>query len=286
MHNLILILLLFCYSQLLLGQVKAKNKNEQLVTDWFDAYNRLDSAAMHRIFSVKFYSSRNGVEEKMENKTGPQLAIERMKHSQQQSPDRNIEILDLISENNKVVAQITGKGHNVREGKDYVLRGTVIFHIENGKIAKEWQAINDLEILRQLGFSFQSGKLQPSWRLIYKHDSTGKKIAGSKEELIRAVQSGHPVRYSYQIDDKVEHIFPAEYLTLHKGEVYAQNPPMTSQRWDKAGIVVWFGEKPFRWHELAGTDGNLDGMAIDYESNKVLLHRQFRREISWFVQEK
>ena len=274
----------------LLAQVMPKNANEQLVMNWFQAYSTLDSASMYRIFANSFYSERNGEVVDLKGKTGPELAIYRMKRSQERSPGRKIQVMDLFSEGSKVVARIRTQGYRKDLGKDYSSVGTNIFEIENGRIAKEWQSISDLYYLRQLGYTLNDPKqvYESEWKLIYKNDNQGKALAGNKAELLRLVRAGHPVRYGYKVgkNQSIEHIFPAEYITIHKEEVYAQNPSMASQRWDHEKLVIWFGEQPFHYYSLVSTDGNHESMAVDIQENKILGHGQRQFEISWFVRVK
>jgi hypothetical protein len=276
--------LLLMFSASAGAQIKPANKNEQLVSDWFNAYLHMDAVTIQRIFSSDFKSYRNGKEEK---ETGPELQLKRMR---EHSPaGRNVEILDLISGKDKVVARIRISGKNARFGnKEYDALGTVVFQIAGGKIIREWQAVDDLDVLQDLGFSLRppGTTAKPIWKLLYQHDADGKALAGDIVELLNHVRAGAPIRYAYRVgkEHEIEHVFPAEHITINKGHVHAQMARMASQRWDNPNLVVWFGEKPFHYYELVGTDGNIDGMAIDTETAKVIHHQQRKAEISWFAQ--
>ncbi len=74
-------------------------------------------------------------------------------------PDLHIHIDFMISEHDLVASRITMRGTHIGcfmdkegSGRSFVMPGTEIFRIHNGKIVERWANFDDLSMLRQLGF--------------------------------------------------------------------------------------------------------------------------------------
>lgn len=130
------------------AQVTPSGPNELLVVKWFEAYNKLDSASLYSLFATDFASERNG---KVETKGGPALQLERMKKSFAQSPGRVTEILALTSSQQHVIARVLIKG-TLPGGSPWQTTGIVWFIIENNKIQREYQSVDDLSYVLQAGY--------------------------------------------------------------------------------------------------------------------------------------
>lgn len=73
-------------------------------------------------------------------------------------PDWHIEIVDMISEDNKVAirwqGQVTHEGSFIGippTGKRITVSGINTYHISNGKVASEWEQTDTISMLRQMG---------------------------------------------------------------------------------------------------------------------------------------
>ena len=73
-------------------------------------------------------------------------------------PDWHATIEDVIAEGDKVVHRIKGGGTHKDEwmgiaatGKQVTTTGILIYHIDNGKIVKEWLQYDVLGVMQQLG---------------------------------------------------------------------------------------------------------------------------------------
>ena len=73
-------------------------------------------------------------------------------------PDWRIEVIDLIAEDNRVVAHWHGKVTHLGSfkeippsGKHIHVSGINIYHIEDGKIISEWEQTDTLGMLQQMG---------------------------------------------------------------------------------------------------------------------------------------
>ncbi len=73
-------------------------------------------------------------------------------------PDFNIEVLDLLAEGDKVAIRWLGSGthHGSFYGepptsKNVVLYGTTIFRVQDGRIAEDWEAMDERDFMVQIG---------------------------------------------------------------------------------------------------------------------------------------
>jgi predicted ester cyclase len=63
--------------------------------------------------------------------------------------DLRIRVEDQVGEGERVVSRWVAEGHN--RGRPIRIWGIVISRIENGEIAEDWAASDNLELIRQLG---------------------------------------------------------------------------------------------------------------------------------------
>ena len=96
---------------------------------------------------------------------------------------------------------------------------------------------------------------QRQWQSVYHHESEGKPISGSKEALINAIRQGAEVRIYYK-SGRVEHLVDADFITVFKGEVFAQIDRIKGQRpgKDKAEIAL----RPNDYYGLYSTNGKFE----------------------------
>jgi hypothetical protein len=135
---------------------------------------------------------------------------------------------------------------------------------------------------------------------VYAADSTGARTAGDKAELLAAVRAGQPVRIgwavTYKLPDstmsRIEHVAEATFLTIHKGEVFAQIAPIIGQRPSATEAVIGFrGKNGELWYAMLDTTGRLRGFfAGEYYSSSQGVDKTSSREqvtrtaTSWYVQ--
>lgn len=125
------------------------------------------------------------------------------------------------------------------------------------------------------------------WRLAFAVDSAGRALYGSRAEVEAAARAGLPVRVGWGIPWRlpdgtvigVEHVADAAFLTLHRGEVFAQLHPIVRQvpSADSAAIGLVATET---WVGLLDTTGRLRG--VFRESGRA--HEQ-RLRIWWYVRD-
>lgn len=123
-------------------------------------------------------------------------------------------------------------------------------------------------------------KQLPRWQLVYTHDKQGQPLFGDKQNLVRLIESGHPVRIFWPIRDNFTHSLDAGFLTVVNGEVFAQpvgiirqNP----QRPDYKSILLDAKEQT-RWHAILSTTGELN--SFNSAKDVVSIHQV---KLSWYV---
>ena len=147
----------------------------------------------------------------------------------------------------------------------------------------------------------QVSQQQPvGWHLVYAADSTGARTAGDKAALLAAVRAGQPVRLgwaiTYRLPDSttstIEHFAEARFLTIHKGEVFAQIAPIIGQRPSAREAVIAFrGKNGELWYAMLDTTGRLRGFfagefySTSQGADKTESHEQTSRTATfWYVQ--
>ena len=141
-----------------------------------------------------------------------------------------------------------------------------------------------------LCFGCTSSTAEPQWQLIYKNDANGNSVFGDKQDLIRAVRNGNPIKIGYggklRSDSTLtlEHVFEAHFFTiLNDEEVYAQMQPIIGQDplIEKDTTHIIFRET--QWNILVGTNGFSDRLTMSLSQDSILGHNQRNMNISWFV---
>jgi len=73
-------------------------------------------------------------------------------------PDFVLEVADLIGEGDRVAARWIGRGTHVASmfgepvtGETVTIYGTTIYRFEGGRIAEDWEAMDEADLRRQVG---------------------------------------------------------------------------------------------------------------------------------------
>ena len=118
-------------------------------------------------------------------------------------------------------------------------------------------------ILTLLIASFSLLCAAQSYEIVLASDFDGNVAEGSKEDLIRFIREGKPVRVGYQLDfddDKVadfDHWVEATFITILKNEVFTQIDPIFMQgpNMDLPQIEIF--PNPTQWTAVIGTNSKL-----------------------------
>lgn len=136
---------------------------------------------------------------------------------------------------------------------------------------------------------------ESSWQIAYKHDNSGERLAGSKEELFAAIRAGKSVRigwgwYNEQRDLSIEHLADPIWLAIiDQKEVIAHLPPqvLSAIDWD-TGTANYEKESLLdqEWRVVINTTGDFDAVWYDRKEGKRSRRSPQQHTITWFVNER
>ena len=132
---------------------------------------------------------------------------------------------------------------------------------------------------------------QGGWRLVYRNDKDGNGTYGNKQDLIKAVRHGYPVRVGWGSGPRpgrpgsVEHVADAYFLTIaNEKEVFAQILPIIGQApkllSDTLSISYRTGND---WRRLFGTNGFTESLSYDVIADTLMGVNQRYVPITWYV---
>ena len=150
-----------------------------------------------------------------------------------------------------------------------------------------------LTMLLSLALLNSSANAQPSykanWVLIYENDEEGKRVQGSKDQLIKAIQNGEVVRVSWvhlispDPLQKVEHLVEAAYLTIMNDEtVLAQIDPIMSQSPDFEGKHIILTEN-VEMGLVVSTSGRNNYVRRNMITGEIIDRGSGKRAYKWFI---
>ena len=127
------------------------------------------------------------------------------------------------------------------------------------------------------------------WRLMFVNGPDGRDISGNREDLLRAIRRGSPVRVGWgeaAADGKwsVEEYANTSFVNIMAGrEVIAQiEPGLIQSNYidpDKAGLKTPLVD----WLAMIGTNGRFDAVTIDRKSGEQLRRLVQRTTVHWYA---
>jgi len=130
----------------------------------------------------------------------------------------------------------------------------------------------------------------PSWRLVYRHDTEGKPVAGHKEALLDAVRSGRPIRLAWGGafttpggEVTVEHAAEPVFTSIMGGEVFAQLSEHIAQASCFDPAKGTFETPSVMWRGLLGSTGSFDAVYVDRANGKEVRRIPQKAGIAWFA---
>lgn len=126
--------------------------HRQLLRDYLDAYNRGELAEIDRYVTAGYVHHNNDASLSLDGfKAGATWLRRAM-------PDFRIEMADSVEEGDRLAVRWLGRGTHARSmfgepvtERQLVLYGTTIFRFEDGRIAEDWEAMDEAELRRQAG---------------------------------------------------------------------------------------------------------------------------------------
>lgn len=131
-------------------------------------------------------------------------------------------------------------------------------------------------------------KQAPDWKLIYQTDKDAKTTFGEKEELIKLVRLGHPIRIGWESMGKtsVEHTIDVRFLTIaNETEVFAQLEPFWGQRPDLRNDTLKITHIGSEINWILSTNGLRSSMMVDKEKDTIIIHPPgpFKYPVNWYA---
>lgn len=116
-----------------------------------------------------------------------------------------------------------------------------------------------------------------SWVMVYSNDKDGMSLEGSKSDLIESIRQGNPVRI-YTSGRRIEHAMEAQFLSIFKGDVFAQITPIHAQAPAEDPTQILFRAPGKKWQSIVGTNGFVTAFTDGGDPNIR------KGSTKWFVQ--
>ncbi|MEM8907899.1 MAG: hypothetical protein AAGD05_08645, partial [Bacteroidota bacterium] len=128
----------------------------------------------------------------------------------------------------------------------------------------------------------------PDWKLIYQTDKEANTAFGDKEELIKLVRLGYPIRIGWESRGKtsVEHTIDARFLTIaNETEVFAQLAPFWGQRPDLSSDTLSITHFASETNWILSTNGLRSSMMVDIQKDTTIIYppSPFKYPIKWYA---
>lgn len=132
----------------------------------------------------------------------------------------------------------------------------------------------------------------PQWRMVYRHDTDGRSLEGTKHALFDAVRRGAALRLAWGFSAStagdpvsVEHVAEPVFLTAMKGEhVFVQLPEHIGQTSYSQPDGARFDQPLVMWRGLMGTDGTFDAVVVDRATGREVRRLPQRAGVAWFAE--
>lgn len=130
-----------------------------------------------------------------------------------------------------------------------------------------------------------------SWRAVYKHDPSGRPLAGDKRALIEAVRRGQSVRLAWGVRHprdstrSVEHTALPVFLTVvDESEVFVQVAEHLAYAdyWSRDAQAI--RDPRITWSAILGTTGTFNALFYNRASGELVRELPQRVTITWFVE--
>ena len=134
----------------------SSEENKALVRGWWDAFNQKTAAnTVEEFYAADYVLHDPSQPEPVRGVEGVRAFVAAIASA---FPDVHCTIDDMLTDGDKVVQRVTARGTQQGEfqgipptGKSIEIWLIVISRIANGKIAEEWQLVDTLSMLQQLG---------------------------------------------------------------------------------------------------------------------------------------
>ncbi len=131
----------------------------------------------------------------------------------------------------------------------------------------------------------------PGWVLLYRHDTDGAPVSGSKEALFAAIRAGQPIQVGWgfraERDGRTvsaEHLVTPVFLAIINGtDVSAQLPEHVAQQSYLDANRALFDDPAVMWRGLMSTRGSFDAVWVNRASGETVRRYPQRAALSWYA---
>ncbi|MEM1188233.1 MAG: hypothetical protein AAGI72_06890 [Pseudomonadota bacterium] len=132
---------------------------------------------------------------------------------------------------------------------------------------------------------------QSPWVLLYRNDTGGRALAGSKQALFAAVRAGLPIQVAWGFRAErngnriaVEHLVSPVFLSIvNESDVAAQLPEHIAQRQYLDIDQALFDDPAVMWRGLMTTQGTFDAVWVNRATGVTVRRYPQRATLSWFA---
>lgn len=130
-----------------------------------------------------------------------------------------------------------------------------------------------------------------SWALLYRNDTDGSNLAGSKAALFAAIRAGQPIQIAWGFKANreggplsVEHLIAPVFLSIvNESEVSAQLPEHIAQQHYADIEQAHFGDPAVMWRGLITTTGSFDAIWVNRATGETVRRYPQRAAFSWYA---
>lgn len=150
-------MLLLCFSLTAVAQKEACNKHKALIAKLDEAMAKKDATLLAEAYHA------NAIRHHSEGTTeGLEKITEEAAEFYKNVPDAVGENLDFICSSDRVVVRWKGSGTPVGSPKEVHVTGITIYKLDNGKIVEEWEEMNLMSLMMQMGYELKPpGEAKP-----------------------------------------------------------------------------------------------------------------------------
>lgn len=130
-----------------------------------------------------------------------------------------------------------------------------------------------------------------TWQLVYRNDTEGEAISGSKKALFDAIRRGSPIRVAWgfksertDITISTQHVAEPVFLTIiGESEVVVQIPEHIAQQSYINASKANFDDPAIMWRGLLSTDGKFDAVWVNRATGEEVRRLAQKVSLAWFA---
>lgn len=130
-----------------------------------------------------------------------------------------------------------------------------------------------------------------TWQLVYRNNTEGEALAGSKQDLFDAIRRGSPIRVAWgfkseraDVTISTEHVAEPVFLTIiGDSEVVVQIPEHIAQQSYVNPSKASFDTPAIMWRGLMSTNGKFDAVWVNRANGEEVRRLAQKVSLTWFA---